>query len=89
MLTDAQVQDILLSTKDAQRRRNLRLSELKKNYANRLRRKAEKYLDEWWENGVPLTVWNRLKNCEVVVAMKLHPAVSNEQEKVYLHSYSL
>lgn len=83
MLTDDQVQAILLSANYSQRRRKFRLRELELSYANKLRRKAESYLLQWCENGVPIKIWRNLRHSTIVADFKLVPSASAESKPVH------
>jgi len=60
MLTDDDVEDILIASGHSSKQRKRKLCDLSVRYANSLKKKAEDVLDGWMNNGVPPKSWSTI-----------------------------
>ncbi len=68
MLTDDEIEKVLLASGFSMRKRKRRLTDLQPTYVSSLRNKALGVIEDWCKEGVPKTVWEIVKSYTILVA---------------------
>jgi hypothetical protein len=78
MLTDDELQKVLLVTGSSMRRRKRPLSDLQPSYVSALRKKAFGVIEDWIQRGVPIKIWRTVENYTDLVSKFNLTAVQEE-----------
>jgi hypothetical protein len=78
MLTDDELQKVLLVTGSSMRRRKRPLSDLQPTYVSALRKKAFGVIEDWIQRGVPTKIWRTVENYTDLVSKFNLTAVQEE-----------
>lgn len=84
MLTDPEVNMILIATGKAFRHRKRPLSDLQPGYVAKLRKLADDTIYEWIMSGVPKTCWNVIKTSSLIDKYNLVEGIQMEVNMVRL-----
>lgn len=80
MLTDQEIDNILIAGGYSCRHRKRPISELQSMYEAKLRRKASHFVNDWCLNGVPRQNWEKIKSCiSLVTKYKLFEQIVQDE----------
>lgn len=82
MLTDKEVNTILIATGNACRHRKRPLDDLQPNYVAKLRRIANDTIYQWAMSGVPATCWDTIKTSSLITKYNLFEGTTEPTKTV-------